>query len=141
MTWYVHSSTLVLYAYYLWTEPLCVCTYVCVLFVDKKPEEEDLWRHIIEHVGKNWRALLTYLGVPSTVMDEEEMSNRGNVKQAFFKALLWWHRGNSQAHPSTWEELLQALENVGFKDRADCLRWKLLSGEISSEYSILLDMF
>ena len=105
---------------------ICVLSsYVCVLCVGKRPEEVDLWRHIIEHVDRSWKALLTYLGVPSTVVDEEEMSNRGNAKQAFFKALLWWHRGNSRAHPSSWEELLQALEYAGFKDHADDLRQKL----------------
>ena len=88
-----------------------------------------LRRHVIAHVGKSWMALLTYLGVPANVIDREVMDNRGNIKEAFFQCLLWWQRGNSKNHPSTWDELLVALAFAEFKDHADDLRGKLLSND------------
>ena len=95
------------------------------------PTEEDLQRHVIKHVGKDWRAFSSYLGVPSSVIDREEMGNPVNVKEAFFQSLLWWHRGNSKEHPSTWEELLQALQDADLMDYAEELRLKLLHNKLS----------
>ena len=106
-------------------------SYVCVLYVGKKPTEVDIWRYVIAHVGKNWRALLTYLGVPANIIEREEIDSRRNVKEAFFQSLLWWQRGNSKEHPATWKELLQAVEFVGFKNLADDLSLKLLHDELS----------
>ena len=100
-----------------------------VLYVDKKPTEVHLRRHVIAHVGKSWMALLSYLGVPANVIDREVIDNRGNVKEAFFRSLLWWRRGNSENHPSTWEELLVALKYAEFKDLADELRQRLLNND------------
>ena len=74
---------------------------------------------------------MSYLGVPSAVIDREEMGNPVNMKEAFFQFLLWWQRGNSKEHPSTWEELLQALQDAGFKECADDLRLKRLRNKLS----------
>ena len=102
----------------------------CVRYAGEKPIEEDLRRHIIAHVGKDWKPFLSYLGVPAITIEHEVENNQNNVKEAFFQSLRWWHKGNSKDHPSTWEELLQALEKAELTDHADELRQKLLNYEI-----------
>ena len=111
---------------------LCVVhsTLICALYVGKKPSEVDLREHVIKHVGRDWKQLVAYLGVQSVIIDQAEYNNRNNVQEAFFDSLDWWRRGNCEEHPSTWEELLKALEETGFKDHADNLWQKLLDDEI-----------
>ena len=115
-----------------------LCTLICVLYVGEKPTEVDLREHVIKHVGRDWKQLVAYLGVPAVITEQAEYNNRNNVQEAFFDSLLWWHRGNSKEHPSTWEELLQALEETGFKDHADDLTLKLLhtsdTSQVESEF-------
>lgn len=72
---------------------------------------------------------MSYLGVPANIIDREEIDSRRNVREAFFQSLLWWQRGNSENHPSTWEELLVALAFAEFKDHADELRQRLLRND------------
>ena len=81
-------------------------------------------------MGREWRSFLGYLGVKAITIEQAEDENRNNVKEAFFQSLRWWHNGNSDDHPSTWKELLQALVEAELVDDAVELKRKLLNYEI-----------
>ena len=82
------------------------------------PTEEDLQKCVVKKIGKEWKSVCTYLGIPSHEIDTASQDNMGNVKVAFFNLLVWWRNGNVSEKPATWSVLKKALKEAGRPDIA-----------------------
>ena len=60
-------------------------------------------------VGREWRALSTYLNIPTTTVDKLLESHKHDVNEAFFRVLSVWR----QREGATWDQLLQAMRETG----------------------------
>ena len=60
-------------------------------------------------VGCEWRALSTYLNIPTTTVDKLLESHKHDVNEAFFRVLSVWR----QREGATWDQLLQAMRETG----------------------------
>ena len=74
----------------------------------KKPSEIEL-SDISKNVGRNWRSLLTYLGIPLHKIDSFLLDYSGKTTEACFAGLIFWREGNEPCKEASWSVLLEAL--------------------------------
>ena len=78
-------------------------------------------------VGHEWRALSTYLNIPTTTVDKLLESHKHDVNEAFFRVLSVWRQGEG----ATWDQLLQAMRETGLNAPVrELLEW-MSSGAVS----------
>ena len=74
----------------------------------EKPSEIEL-SDISKNVGRNWRSLLTYLGIPLHKIDSFLLDYSGKTTEACFAGLIFWREGNKPCKEASWSVLLEAL--------------------------------
>ena len=79
-------------------------------FLQSQPTEAHLRAQVCPKVGRDWRAVCTYLNIQTTAVDKALESNNHDVKEAFFRLLCLWRSFKG----ATWELLLKALRETGF---------------------------
>ena len=77
-------------------------------YLDWKPSEIDLRKHVVKKALSRWQEVCTYLGVTHEQVKAADANNPRNVQQAFFESLMHWHSGCT-TNPVNWESLLEAL--------------------------------
>ena len=78
-------------------------------FLQSRPTETHLRAQVCPKVGREWRALSTYLNIPTTTVDKLLESHKHDVNEAFFRVLSEWR----QRKGATWDQLLQAMRETG----------------------------
>ena len=92
----------------------------------EKPSEIEL-SDISKNVGRNWRSLLTYLGIPLYKIDSLLLDYSGKTTEAFFAGLVFWREGNKPCKEASWSVLLEALEKGAERvDYAETLRREIV---------------
>ena len=77
-------------------------------YLDWKPSEKDLRKHVVKKALSRWQEVCTYLGVTHEQVKAADANNPRNVQQAFFESLMHWHSGCT-TNPVNWESVLEAL--------------------------------
>ena len=95
-------------------------------FLSRAPTDEEVRKHVLPLLGKEWGSFCTYLGVKFTDIKKAEMNNPGNVDEAMFASIKKWLNGIPN-RPVTWEFLLKALEEAELKEPSKELKAKLTS--------------
>ena len=120
-------STLPHYSFYVFTEVIshsiklifyqvpilldcCHFSYISLQpeYLDWKPSEIDLRKHVVKKALSRWQEVCTYLGVTHEQVKAADTNNPRNVQQAFFESLMHWHSGCT-TNPVNWESVLKAL--------------------------------
>ena len=78
-------------------------------FLQSQPTEAHLRGQVCPKVGREWRAVCTYLNIQTTTVDKVLESNNHDVNEAFFRLLCLWRSFEG----ATWEQLLKALREAG----------------------------
>ncbi|XP_077985173.1 uncharacterized protein LOC144439814 [Glandiceps talaboti] len=78
-------------------------------------DEERVLLDLSSQIGREFRSLGTYLGVPSPVMDRIKADNPMDMQIQIFKMLEYW-RKNIQNPDDKYEMLCHALESCGRRD-------------------------
>ena len=95
-------------------------------FLSRAPTDEEVRKHVLPLLGKEWGNFCTYLGVKFSDMQKAMMNNPGNVDEAMFACIKKWLNGIPN-RPVTWEFLLKALEEAELKEPSKELKAKLTS--------------
>ena len=83
-----------------------------------RPTEAELRKEVCSRVGDKWRAVSTYLDVPSAKVAFLLDSHKHNVEEAFVQILCYWGSGQG----ATWDVLLGALRMAGLNAQANELQ-------------------
>ena len=93
-------------------------------FLSRAPTDEEVRKHVLPLLGKEWGSFCTYLGVKFSDIQKAMMNNPGNVDEAMFASIKKWLNGIPN-RPVTWEFLLKALEEAELKEPSKELKAKL----------------
>ena len=96
-------------------------------FLQSRPTETHLRARVCPKVGREWRALSTYLNIPTTMVDKLLESHKHDVNEAFFRVLSVWR----QREGATWDQLLQAMRETGLNAPVRELQEWMSSGAAS----------
>ena len=77
-------------------------------FLESRPTEAHLRAQVCPKVGRDWRAVCTYLNIQTTAVDKALESNKHDVNEAFFHLLCTWRSFEG----ATWGQLLKALREA-----------------------------
>ncbi|XP_038056593.1 uncharacterized protein LOC119728433 [Patiria miniata] len=83
---------------------------------------EKTLRNLASNIGKEWKALATYLGVRSDELDRIEADHRGTEEQIFQMLMTWWQRrdhSNDSGDSSALCFLQESLRKSGRLDLAE----------------------
>ncbi|MGR3914180.1 MAG: death domain-containing protein, partial [Gammaproteobacteria bacterium] len=86
-------------------------------FLRSQPIESYL-RRVCSKVGGRWRAVATYLNIPTPKVDYYVDGYKPDMEEAFFRILIHWRSGQG----ATWATLLTALRMAELKAPADELQ-------------------
>ena len=95
-------------------------------FLSRAPTDEEVRKHVLPLLGKEWGSFCTYLGVKYTDLKKAEMNNPKNIDEAMFECIKKWLNGIPN-RPVTWEFLLKTLEEAELKEPSKELKTKLTS--------------
>ena len=96
-------------------------------FLESRPTEAHLRGEVCPKVGREWRAVCTFLNIQTTAVDKALESNKHDVNEAFFRLLCMWRSFEG----ATWEQLLKAMQKAGLNAPARELQEWMGSGAAS----------
>ena len=96
-------------------------------FLLSLPNEAHLRLQVLPKVGDKWRAVCTYLGIPSEMVQKRLESHFGNIDETLFSLLCQWRAGKG----ATWGALLDALRAADLNAQANRLQEWVESGASS----------
>ena len=102
-------------------------------FLHSRPSEVYLRLHVLPKVGEKWRAVCTYLGIPSEDVQKQLESHIGNVDETLFSLLSVW----SARKGATWGALLAAFRKADMNAQANRLQEWVQSGAASVSCEVM----
>ena len=110
-----------------WDSILPLHLFLLPAFLQSRPTETQLRARVCTKVGREWRALSTYLNIPTTTVDKLLESHKHDVNEAFFRVLSVWR----EREGATWDQLLQAMRETGLNAPVRELQEWISSGAAS----------
>ena len=91
-----------------WDSILPLHLFLLPAFLQSRPTENHLRAQVCPKVGREWRALSTYLNIPTTTVDKLLESHKHDVNEAFFRVLCVWQ----EREGASWDQLLKAMRKA-----------------------------